>query len=231
MRRMGAEATGPDREATARALKEELRAASASFRKGKSRHFLRTRGAIYCAFSTPALTVRREEAQRDAAQRLRRFGITQGLVRGKSVLDLGCNNGAMLFELSNFGPARGLGVEYDGDKVDLASRIAAFAGLTALEFRQADVDALDAGELGGPFDIVLCLALEAHVRDPRHLYALLASVTGGMLYFEANASTPPKQVERELRSAGFTVVDFLGTCDDDVVPRNNRRPMFVARRG
>ena len=79
MRLMGAEATGPDREATARALKEELRAASASFRKGKSRHFLRTRGAIYCAFSTPALTVRREEAQRDAAQRLRRFGITEGL--------------------------------------------------------------------------------------------------------------------------------------------------------
>lgn len=219
-----------DPETTARALKEELRTVSASFRKGKSRHFLATPDVIYCAFSTPALTVRRDEAQRDAAQRLRRFGITEALVSGRRVLDLGSNNGAMLFELSNFRPALGLGIEYDAEKVDLARRIAAFAGLDSLEFRQADVDMLEAGQLGAPFDVVLCLALEAHVRNPRHLYALLGEVTRGSLYFEANASTKPKRVESELAAAGFTDVRFLGTCDDDVVPRNNRRPMFTARR-
>lgn len=219
-----------DRAAAARALKDELRAASASFRKRKARHFLHTRDVIYCAFATPRFAVTRDEAQRDAARRLVRFGIGDSDVRGRRVLDLGCNNGAMLFELSNFSPASGLGVEYDGEKVDLARRIAAFAGLAGLEFRQADVDQLEAKDLGPPFDVVLCLALEAHVQKPQRLYTLLGELTRGTLYFEANASTKPKDVESELRQAGFTEVRDLGVCDDDIVPRNNRRPIFTARR-
>ncbi len=218
------------RAAAAQSLKDELRTVSASFRKRGKRHFLSTPDVIYCAFSTPAISVRRDEAQRDAARRLLRFGIGDAEVRGKRVLDLGSNNGAMLFELSNFAPASALGVEYDADKVDLARRIAAFAGLSGTEFRQADVDELDARDLGPPFEVVLCLALEAHVREPKRLYALLAEVTRGTLYFEANASTKPKDVESALLKAGFTDVTALGVCDDDIVPRNNRRPIFTARR-
>lgn len=220
-----------DRAATARALKDELRTASASFRKRARRHFLSTPDVIYCAFSTPRFSVSRDEAQRDAARRLYRFGLGDSDVRGRRVLDLGCNNGAMLFEISNYGPASGLGVEYDGEKVDLARRIAAFAGLDGLEFRQADVDQLTAQDLGGTFDVVLCLALEAHVQDPKRLYRLLGELTRGKLYFEANASTKPKEVASELSSAGFTDILDLGVCDDDIVPRNNRRPIFTARRG
>jgi 2-polyprenyl-3-methyl-5-hydroxy-6-metoxy-1,4-benzoquinol methylase len=219
-----------DRAATARALKEELRAVSSSFRKRGKRHFLSTPDVIYCAFSTPRFSVGREEAQRDAARRLFRFGLGEADVRGKRVLDLGSNNGAMLFELSKFAPASALGVEYDGEKVDLARRIAEFAGLTGLEFRQADVDALEASDLGPPFDVVLCLALEAHVQKPKRLYRLLGELTRGKLYFEANASTKPKEVESELRDAGFADIRNLGVCDDDIVPRNNRRPIFTARR-
>lgn len=227
---MSPETTEADRAAAARALKDELRTVSSSFRKRGKRHFLSTPDVIYCAFSTPRFSVARDEAQRDAARRLFRFGITEGDVRGKRVLDLGSNNGAMLFELSKFAPAAALGVEYDAEKVDLARRIAAFAGLTGLEFRQADVDALEAKGLGAPFDVVLCLALEAHVQNPKRMYGLLGELTRGRLYFEANASTKPKAVESELREAGFVDIRNLGVCDDDIVPRNNRRPIFTARK-
>jgi 2-polyprenyl-3-methyl-5-hydroxy-6-metoxy-1,4-benzoquinol methylase len=186
---------------------------------------------IYCAFSTPRFTVRREEAQRDAVRRLEQFGLEPEDVAGKRVLDLGCNNGAMLFQLSNYAPTLGLGIEYDPEKVDLARRIAAFAGVDGLEFRAGDLDRLDAADLGGPFEIVLCLAVEAHVRKPRHLYQLLAAVTRGKLLFEANGSTPPEKVLSELTKAGFRDIRHLGTCDDDIVPRNNRRPIFSARAG
>ncbi len=169
------------RAAAARSLKDELRAASASFRKRDKRHFLATPDVIYCAFSTPAFAVVREEAQRDASRRLYRFGLGEADVRGKRVLDLGSNNGAMLFQLSNFGLASGLGVEFDAEKVDLARRIADFAGLAGLEFRQADVDELVAKDLGFPFEVVLCLALEAHVQKPKRLYALLGELTRGKL--------------------------------------------------
>lgn len=218
-----------ERAAAAQALKDELRVVSASFRKRGKRHFLSTPDVIYCAFSTPRFSIRRDEAQRDAARRLNQFGLGEAEVRGKRVLDLGSNNGAMLFELANFAPATGLGVEYDGEKVDLARRIAAFAGLSNLEFRQADVDELEANDLGPPFDVVLCLALEGHVRKPRRLYELLGELTRGELYFEANASTKPAEVESQLRAAGFADIRNLGVCDDDIVPRNNRRPIFTAR--
>lgn len=220
-----------DRAAARSRLTEELRSASASFRKKKSRHFLSTKDVIYCAFSTPDFTVRRDQAQRDAARRLEQFGVRLDDIRGKRVLDLGCNNGAILFQLSNYGPACGLGIEYDPEKVDLARRIAEFAGIERLEFRIGDLDVLEARELGAPFDVVLCLAIEAHVQKPDHLYRLLADVTQGALLFEANASTSPKSVEAELAKVGFREIRHLGTCDDDIVPRNNRRPIFSARMG
>jgi SAM-dependent methyltransferase len=217
-----------DREGTERALKDELRSASASFRKKRSRHWLSTKDVIYCAFSTPAFSVRREEAQRDAVRRLEQFGVRSEHVEGRRVLDLGCNNGAMLFQLSNYAPALGLGIEYDPEKVDLARRIAAFAGLKSLEFRTGDLDRLEAVDLPGPFDLVLCLAVEAHVRKPKHLYQLLAAVTRGKLLFEANGSTEPGKVVSELGKVGFRDIRHLGTCDDDIVPRNNRRPILSA---
>jgi 2-polyprenyl-3-methyl-5-hydroxy-6-metoxy-1,4-benzoquinol methylase len=217
--------------AAARELREELRTASASFRKKDSRHFLSTRNVIYCAFSTPGFSVAKSEAQRDAARRLEQFGLAPQDFRGRTVLDLGCNNGAMLFQISNYGPARGLGIEFDPEKVDLARRIAAFAGIHCLEFRVGDLDAIEAQDIGGLFDVVLCLAIEAHVQRPDHLYQLLAQVTRGVLLFEANASTKPKSVVAALAKCGFSEIRHLGTCDDDIVPRNNRRPIFLARRG
>ena len=210
-------------------LKEELRTASASFRKKKSRHWLSTKDVIYCAFSTPGFSVRRDEAQRDATRRLEQFGVRPEDIRGKRVLDLGCNNGAILFQISNHAPASGLGIEFDPDKVELARRIAAFTGIGRLEFRVGDLDQLEARDIGGPFDVVLCLAIEAHVQKPDHLYRLLAGVTRGMLLFEANASTASKDVIAELARVGFKDVRHLGSCDDDIVPRNNRRPIFTAR--
>lgn len=220
----------PDQEATAARLKDELRQASASFRKKTARHQIRSRDAIYCAFSTPHFTVARSEAQRDAAQRLRRFGISEAEVAGRRVLDLGCNNGAMLFQLSNLAPASGLGVEYDPDKVDLAKRIATFARIDGLEFRVGDLDHLEAADLPGPFDIVFCLAIEAHVQRPAHLYDLLGAVTRGNLYFEANSPAATDDVLAELRRVGFTEIRHLGACDDDIRPSNNRRPLFTAIR-
>ena len=130
------------------ALKDELRRASASFRKKRSRHWLSTKGVIYCAFSTPGFTVHREEAQRDAGRRLEQFGLRAEDVAGKRVLDLGCNNGAMLFQISNYGPTLGLGIEYDPEKVDLARRIAEFAGVLGLEFRTGDLDRLEPADVG-----------------------------------------------------------------------------------
>jgi 2-polyprenyl-3-methyl-5-hydroxy-6-metoxy-1,4-benzoquinol methylase len=210
-------------------LKERLLLASGSFRKKAGRHNLRRQGVMYCAFSTPKFTVRPEESQRDAAKRLAAFGLDQSCVSGKTVLDLGSNTGAMLFQLSNHDLARGVGIEYDVDKVGLANEIALLAEVPNITFKQGDIDKLDPTEIG-VYDIVLALAIEAHVQDPHRLYELLGSVTSDMLCFEGNTGCDMKEVTERLSANGFTEFTDLGFCTDDVDPRNNQRPQLLARK-
>lgn len=210
-------------------LKDRLRSASRTFRKKEGRHKLKSEDLIYCAFNTDRFTVGRDEAQRSAPERLGRFGLTRANVEGKTALDLGCHNGAMLLELSNLGPASGLGIEYDADKVALAREIATYCGLSDLRFEEGDVDQLEARALG-TFDIVFALAIEAHVLNSDHLYELLGQVTGELLCFEGNAGCNVEEVELKLMSSGFKNVTYLGLCSDDIQITNNKRPIIVAEK-
>jgi len=208
-------------------LKARLLAASGSFRKENGRHELRTSGVYYCAFQIPGFELERTRSQRDAALRISRFGLTKAKVRGATVLDLGANVGAMLLQLSDFSPSSGLGIEFDREKVALAQEIAAYAALPHIRFEQGDIDRLNP-DLIGTFDIVLALAIEAHVLDPDRLYWLLGTVTRRILCFEGNAGCDVGSVRAKLLEQGFTSVQYLGFCDDDILPENNRRPLLIA---
>lgn len=183
---------------------------------------------IYGSFRLPYFAVDPSETQRNSDLRLTNFGITDGIVRDKSILDLGCNTGGILFETQKYSPSQCVGIEYDAEKVRLSNEIAAFNGLNNLSFRQADIDRVDPCAIGGPFDVVFCLAVEAHVRDKSHLYDLLGTVTSGTLYFEGNSSTVKTETCSRLLASGFKKVEFLGLSNDEVNNRNNCRPLFVA---
>ena len=207
-------------------LVDRLRQATATFNTVAGRHECRA-GRIYGSFTLPAITVSPEVAQRDSAKRLRNFGILPEHIAGQSCLDIGCNVGAMLFELQRHAPRTSLGLEYDQEKVDAARAVAAFAGLSNLRFEQADVDALEAGDLG-THDNVFCLALIEHLQRREHLYDLLGRVTARRLFFEGNSGTSVDEVQRELLRVGFSKVEALGISDDDCRAENNRRPLLVA---
>jgi SAM-dependent methyltransferase/thymidylate kinase len=210
-------------------IRERLLSASGSFRKKAGRHELRTKDVMYCAFSTPDFTVTPEESQRDATKRVAAFRLTREQVEGRTVLDLGSNAGAMLFEISNFKPAAGYGIEYDADKVDLANEIADLADIEHLRFAQGDIDELDPAKVG-VHDIVFALAIEAHVQKPERLYELLGQVTGDLLCFEGNSTCDMDAVRTRLTEAGFGDFVDLGFCQDDRDPRNNTRPQMLARK-
>lgn len=169
----------------------------------------------------------RELAQRDARTRIEQFGLTPSEWSGKRVLDLGCNNGAMLFHLTSYGIAGGLGLEFDIDKVNIAEEISQFVGVDYLRFQQGDIDVLEAETLG-TFDIVMALAIEAHVNKPEKLFELLGRVTKCVLCFEGNSGCDIDATRERLLACGFRKVEYKGFCTDDVVANNNKRPVLIA---
>ena len=154
-------------------FKERLRNTSRTFRKKEGRHTLKTDDVIYCAFGTDRFTVGRHEAQRSAPQRLARFGLSRANVEGRSALDLGCHNGAMLMELTNLGPARGLGIEYDArDRNLLRAEPASFragrprpAGQRSARYIRYRLRLGDRGARAGRRSS-LCAAGQGHRRPP-----------------------------------------------------------------
>jgi len=210
-------------------LKDKLRRACETFASGKKRHVCRSR-RIYSSFRLPYFSVEVSEAQRDSEKRLRALGINKDTIENKTVLDLGSNIGGIIFEIQKYEPAKCVGVEYDTDKLSLATQIAAFNGIEKITFIQADIDSLDAESLNGPFDVVFCLAIGAHMKKPGQLFRLLSQVSRGVLYFEGNGNSDPEKIEHELTSVGFIEVKHLGVGDDDCIPTNNCRPMLRAKK-
>ena len=208
-------------------FKKELNQVSKTFETKGKRHTCQA-GRIYCSFELPYLQVEESEAQRNTERRFKQLGVTEDVLDGKTILDLGSNMGGVLFQAQSFGPRMSVGVEYDAEKVDVSQRIAAFNGLTSVSFMQRDIDRLNADDFDRSFDVVFCLAIEKHLQKPNRLYSLLSQLCSGVVFFEGNSSTDPDEVRRRLLDSGFSQVDYLGISDDDCVDLNNCRPLLVA---
>jgi hypothetical protein len=210
-------------------LSDRLREESLSFQTVGDRHITKAE-RIYGSFTLPHFSVSPDKVQRNSARRMDRFGVEKAMINGRHMLDLGCHCGAMRFEAQRFGPATSLGIEFDPEKVEIARGIARYNGLNNVEFRQGDVDALEPESLGRKVDVVFCLAINRHVKNPAHLYDLLGRITGEWLFFEGNSGTDLEEALGLLRKAGFASVTSVGMSDDDCIPKNNNRPMIVARK-
>ncbi len=210
-------------------LKRQIIKVSGSFHTKGRRHSMRTQGVAYGSFEVPGMSLAPIDAQRNTRQRLSDFGITQMDVEGSSVLDIGCNTGAVLFELCNLGIASGYGIEIDKDKVDVARQVRNHLGLSQLYFDVVDIDTLPKRTLPA-FDLTFALAVEGHVIDKDHFYQLLGDVTRKCLYFEANGGADLLQVKSMLTAQGFDHIEERGVCTDDRDPRNHNRQLLIARK-
>ena len=118
------------------------------------------------------------------AVKWRRFAhaIPQDL-RGRSVLDIGCNGGFYSIEMKRRGAARVLGIDSDEDYLAQA-RFAAEVTGHEIEFRRLSV--YDLGAIGERFDIVLFLGVLYHLRHPLLALDLLHEhVARDMLVFQS----------------------------------------------
>jgi len=84
-------------------------------------------------------------------------------LRGRTVLDIGCNGGFYAIEMKRRGAERVVGIDHDPDYLAQARFAAEVCGVE-IELRELSV--YDIGVLGERFDIVLFLGVLYHLRHP-----------------------------------------------------------------
>jgi tRNA (mo5U34)-methyltransferase len=104
-------------------------------------------------------------------------------LRGKTVLDIGCNGGFYSIEMKRRGADRVLGVDWDERYLNQARFAAAVSGVD-VEFCRLSV--FDVGSLHERFDLVLLLGVLYHLRHPLLALDLLHEhVTRDLLVFQS----------------------------------------------
>jgi tRNA (mo5U34)-methyltransferase len=104
-------------------------------------------------------------------------------LRGKSVLDIGCNAGFYSIEMKKRGADRVVGIDFDDTYLEQA-RFAAEVSEIEIEFRKLSV--FDVGALGEKFDVVIFMGVLYHLRHPLLALDLIREhVAGNMLIFQS----------------------------------------------
>ena len=195
-------------------------------------NYTKTSGTSYSAQLYPAgyhsIEVHGEvlKGQRDPALRLARvpFDFT-----GKSVLDIGCNQGGMLFQLDSK-LKWGVGIDYDHRMINAANRLRSVRRSAHLDFFVFDLEK-EPLDLIRDFlpdtrvDIVFLLSVCMWLRNWREVLGFASGLSSSML-FESNGSAEQQAQQHEelLRRYG-KVTRIAASSEDD--PRQRNRKLYL----
>lgn len=143
---------------------------------------------------------------------IRKGMINWGFISGKSVLDLGCNNGYFTREVMRQGARQAVGVD-ESNAVVAARELAEKEGVKA-EFWQADLDSKEFRRFCPVFDVVLLLSVLTHVRDKEEFLDWLDGHVRSTLVFESNHGEKNKaHIELIQKHMHFENIEYLGPSD------------------
>lgn len=156
----------------------------------------------------------------DTLERFRKISVLED-VRGKSVLDLGCNVGMDAILAWQHGARRVAGVENSPRIAASALRLSTvFATPLAMIVHDLASPLIGAGV----YDTVFCFSVHALTRDGRALEDTIRAVTGSTLYFEGQEMGTREDYAHIFRH--FRAVEFLGYNSDGIHRRTATRPFF-----
>jgi SAM-dependent methyltransferase len=156
--------------------------------------------------STPVsahATVNRQEQRRRYffAALLRLLG---GSLRGRRVLDLGCNSGLWALAAIEADADFVLGVDAQQPYLDQAALVFEAKRVAGERYRFERGDVFDHA-FAESFDVVLCLGLMDHVARPVELFALMAGVGAELIVIDTEVS--------RARASIFELARLYGTAD------------------
>lgn len=113
--------------------------------------------------------------------------VTGGSLRGRRVLDLGCNAGFWSLQAVAAGAEFVLGVDIRDVHVDQANLVFEAKGVDPDRYRFERGD-LFAHELGDGFDVVLCLGVMEHVAKPVELFEVMTRAGAELIVIDTALS-------------------------------------------
>lgn len=168
------------------------------------------------------------KGQRDPNQRLQSVPFE---FAGASVLDLGCNQGGMLFSIADRIRV-GIGVDYDHRMINAANRIRCHCEAGNLDFYVFDLDREDLQLLRNflrdrTVDIVFLLSVCMWLRNWKSVIDFAHSVSSAILFESNGSEEQQREQEAYLRSHYGNIFKVRDTSTDDAGQPNRR--LFLCR--
>lgn len=147
-------------------------------------------------------------------------------LEGKSVLDIGCNLGAVCIEMAERNAGRVVGIDIHQKTIDIAKEYAAHIEKTNIEYYCANIDdGLESlkKKIGDQkFDIVCVLSVMNNV-DRKCLVNIIKYFCNGTLYLEGHSKQKKGNLSEFIsETLGMTDVKFLGYTKDKYTRANFR---------
>lgn len=155
-------------------------------------------------------------------------------LKGASVLDIGCNQGGMLFAAADSGLRWGVGIDHDVKLLNAANRMRTIRGDARISFYHFDVDKEDHGRIldflpDENVDLVLLLSVCMWITQWKALLDFCSALSPKLLFETNGTEQQQSEQERYVRKL-YTHIELLaGESLDD--PIQKKRRLFYCERG
>lgn len=147
---------------------------------------------------------------------------------GKTILDIGCNAGAVSLRAGFLGADQVLGIDINNDRISVGNEVAKFMGLSG-GVRLVCGSVADARLLSsqGSFDSCFCLAVSGRMGNERAFLESICKLVRGTMYFESNHAPEGHEKYVSLfKELGFPHVEYKGSTTNGFPIRHS----LVAKR-
>lgn len=165
------------------------------------------------------------QGQRNLDERYSRIPID---FTGKTVLDIGCNQGGMLFYIAAK-IVRGVGIDYDRRLINAASKVRSYTKSHHIDFYNFDL-AQDNLEIirdlipGGKVDVAFLLAVAVYLPNWKQVIDIAKDVSSALLY-EVNGREEQQIPQIEYLRSRFASMELLSEQSDD----RHARKLYLCR--
>jgi SAM-dependent methyltransferase len=196
-------------------------------------NFTKTSNSDYSAKQFPAayhtinINGRQMPGQRDPSKRLASVPID---FHGKTVLDLGCNQGGMIHELRSL-VKWAVGIDYDPRMINAANRIKSVNASENISFYIVDLqndplDLIDDFMPDRKADICFLLSVCMWLKNWQQVIDFAHSKSNSML-FETNGSSLQQDQQINYLKAKYSVIDMLSEFSDDDPGQKYRKLFYL----